>query len=103
MSAICACMLMAGWQQVKMRLRRSSSKGRFISSSIAQRARFVLIQQLAFVVAARLFPAGVVDELAASRGRDPGGGVVWYTLGLPAYDGGGKGVLHRFFSQVEGM
>jgi hypothetical protein len=66
-------------------------------------ARLVLIQQLAFVVAACLFPARVVDELATSRGCDPGAGIAWDTFSPPAYDCGGEGVLHGLLSQVEGV
>jgi len=67
------------------------------------RARFVFIQQLAFVVTARLFPASIVNQLATGSRCDPGGRVVGHTVGLPAYDGCGKSILHRFFGQIEGM
>ncbi len=54
------------------------------------------------MVAARLFPARVVDELAASRSCDPSGRIAWDAIGSPAYDGGGKSILHRLLREVEG-
>ena len=48
-------------------------------------------------------PAAIIDELAARRSRNPGSRIFGNPLRGPVNQGGGKSILQRLFSQIEGF
>ena len=103
-SATRACGRSAGWQQVKIRRRRSSgSSGSASASSISSSLGASALQALQDLLLdlQGALAAQPVDRLVARDPGDPGAGVVGDAVARPALERDHERLLHRLLGEVE--